>query len=96
VDDIVQTCPEVVVVRHGTVVYQGTTAGLASRARGSVWLVTRAAGTPAPDGPVVAAAPADGGAVRYRVISAGPPEAGAEPAEPGAEDGYVALMHQAG
>jgi hypothetical protein len=45
---------------------------------------------------VVAAAPADGGAIRYRVISDGPPEPGAEPAEPGAEDGYVTLMHQAG
>ena len=96
VDDIVQTCPRVVVVRRGTVVFQGATADLAGQAAGSVWLVRRAAGSPAPDGPVVAATPEPGGAVCYRVISAAAPEPGAEPAGPGVDDGYVALMHQLG
>jgi ABC-2 type transport system ATP-binding protein len=95
VDDIVQTCPQVAVVRRGTVVFQGATADLAGRAADSVWLVRRAAGTAAPDGPVVAATPEAGGTVCYRMISAAPPEPGAEPAGPTADDGYVALMHQA-
>jgi ABC-2 type transport system ATP-binding protein len=44
VDDIVQTCPRVVVVRRGTIVFQGATADLAGLAAESVWLVRRAAG----------------------------------------------------
>ena len=96
VDDIVQTCPRVVVVRRGTVVFQGATADLAGLAADSVWLVRRAAGSAAPDGPVVAVTPDAGGTVCYRVISTAPPEPGAEPAEPAVDDGYVALMHQLG
>ena len=94
VDDIVQTCPRVVVVRQGTVVFQGATADLAGQAAESVWLVRRAAGSAAPDSPVVAVTPEPGGTACYRVISAAAPETGAEPAEPAVDDGYVALMHQ--
>ena len=96
VDDIVQTCPRVVVVRRGTVVFQGATADLAGQAAGSVWLVRRVAGSPAPGGPVVAVTPEPGGTVCYRVISAAAPETGAEPAGQTVDDGYVALMHQLG
>jgi ABC-type multidrug transport system ATPase subunit len=96
VDDIVQTCPRVVVVRRGTVVFQGATTDLAGQAAQSVWLVRRPAGSAAPDGPVVAVTPDAGGTVCYRVISTAPPEPGAEPAEPAVDDGYVALMHQPG
>jgi ABC-2 type transport system ATP-binding protein len=96
VDDIVQTCPRVVVVRRGTVVFEGATTDLAGQAAGSVWLVRRPAGAAAPDGPVVAVTPGAGGTVCYRVISTAPPEPGAEQAGPAADDGYVALMHQPG
>ena len=96
VDDIVQTCPRVVVVRRGTVVFQGATTDLAGQAAQSVWLVRRPAGAAAPDGPVVAVTPEPGGTVCYRVISAAAPETGAEPAGQTVDDGYVALMHQLG
>ena len=97
VDDIVQTCPRVVVVRRGTVVFQGATADLAGQAAQSVPRAWSAGGSAAPDGPVVAVTPDAGGTVCYRVISTAPPEPGAEPAEPAVvDDGYVALMHQPG
>ena len=96
VDDIVQTCPRVVVVRRGTVVFQGATTDLAGQAAQSVWLVRRPAGSAAPDGAVVAVTPDAGGTVCYRVISAAAPETGAEPAGQTVDDGYVALMHQLG
>ena len=96
VDDIVQTCPGLGVVRGGTVVFQGATADLAGQAAGSVWLVRRPAGTAAPDGPVVAVTPEPGRTVCYRVISAAAPETGAEPAGQTVDDGYVALLHQLG
>jgi ABC-type multidrug transport system ATPase subunit len=96
VDDIVQTCPQVVVMRSGTVVFQGATASLAGLAGGTVWLVSRPVGVPGPDGPVVSVTPGSDGTVSYRVIAAGPPEPAAQPAGPGVEDGYVTLMHRAG
>jgi ABC-2 type transport system ATP-binding protein len=92
VDDIVQACPHVVVVDHGSIAYQGATSALAAQAEGTVWLVTRAAGYPAPDLPVVAVAPTTT-ATCYRVLADGRPEPDAQPAQPTVEDGYVALMH---
>jgi ABC-2 type transport system ATP-binding protein len=92
VDDIVQTCPRVVVVKRGAIAFQGATSHLAAQAAGMTWHLTRPAGAPAPDLPTVTASPTPDG-TRYRVISAIPPAPGAEPAEATAEDGYLALMH---
>jgi ABC-type multidrug transport system ATPase subunit len=92
VDDIVQTCPHVIVVDHGTVAYHDRTESLASKAKGAVWIVERPAGHPAPDLPVVAVTPAPA-STTYRVISVRQPDVDARPASPTVEDGYVALMH---
>lgn len=94
VEDIIQTCPHVVVVKHGTIAFQGPTSHLAAQAAGMTWHLTRPPGAPAPDLPTVTVSPAPDG-TRYRVISAAPPGPGAEPAEATAEDGYLALMHAA-
>jgi ABC-type multidrug transport system ATPase subunit len=95
VEDIAQTCLEVVVVDRGAIAFHGATSALAERAAGAVWLVSRPAGAPGPDLPVVTIAPA-AGRVQYRVVCAGRPEPDAGPLEPTVEDGYVALMHGVG
>jgi ABC-2 type transport system ATP-binding protein len=92
VEDIVQTCPHVVVVKHGTIAFQGPTSLLAGLAAGMTWHLTCPPGAPAPDLPTVSVSPVPDG-TRYRVISVAPPGRGAEPVEATAEDGYLALMH---
>jgi ABC-2 type transport system ATP-binding protein len=91
VDDIVQTCPQVVVVDHGALAYQGTTAALAESAEGAVWTIVRPSGQPTPDLPIVAVSPTQTG-TNYRVVSAERPESDAIPVTPTVEDGYVSLM----
>ncbi|GAA1230981.1 ABC transporter ATP-binding protein [Kitasatospora nipponensis] len=94
VDDIVQTCPNVVVIERGHVAFQGAIGDLAARAEGTVWHVTRPATAPPPDLPTVTVTPGMTGAT-YRVISSAPPAPDAEPVSATVEDGYIALMHGA-
>ena len=88
-DDVAQTCPYVCVLRGGRLRYDGTTSGLVDAARGRTWITPPLAAPPA--GAVVANAAATPEGTRYRVVADIPP-AGAQPAEPTLEDGYLALV----
>jgi ABC-2 type transport system ATP-binding protein len=87
VDDVAQTCREVAVLAVGRLAFRGTVDELTARADGHVWIHTTSG--PAPTGTLVSAVPY-GDAVRYRVVAAQPP-AGAVPAAPTLEDGYLTL-----
>jgi ABC-2 type transport system ATP-binding protein len=93
VEDVVQTCPYVVVIKNGTLAFQGPTADLADLVAETVWTTTCPPGTRAPDLPIVTVAPVSDG-MRYRVLSPVPPAPDAQAVRPTAEDGYLALMHQ--
>ncbi|MEV8632531.1 ABC transporter ATP-binding protein [Streptosporangium sp. NPDC051023] len=93
IEDVAQTCRSLAVLTGGRLVFDGTVGKLVSHAEGLVWTVTTAG--PAPSiGRVVAAVP-DNAGTRYRVVAPSSPEAGAVPAEPTLEDGYLALMESA-
>ncbi|GAA1966206.1 ABC transporter ATP-binding protein [Catenulispora subtropica] len=92
VDDIVQTCPNVVVIEHGNVAFQGAIGDLAARAEGKVWHVAQPATAPPPDLPTVTVTPGLAGTT-YRVISSRTPASDAERVTATVEDGYMALMH---
>jgi ABC-type multidrug transport system ATPase subunit len=92
VEDVAQTCRDLAVLVGGEVVFRGTTAELIGGARGRVWTVRGEVGGGRPNGgvTVVSLRHLDDG-VQYRVVGEAPP-AGAVPAEPSLEDGYVWLM----
>ncbi|WP_194894308.1 ABC transporter ATP-binding protein [Catenulispora pinisilvae] len=92
VDDIVQTCPNVVVIEHGGIAFEGAIGELAARAEGMVWQLTQPATTPPPDLPTVTISPGISGTV-YRVVSSSAPTPDAESVSATVEDGYIALMH---
>ncbi|GLX93861.1 ATP-binding cassette domain-containing protein [Herbidospora sp. NBRC 101105] len=79
-EDVTTLCERVVVLRTGSVVFEGTPGELAAKASGRVWLTT----TP-PDGTFWRTP--DG---RYRSLGDRPPSA--VPGEPGVEDGYLLLL----
>ena len=88
VEDIAATCEQVAVIAGGRLRWLGPPAGLAECARDLVWEMEEAA----PAGAVVVASRREGGTTRLRVLSRHRPAAGARPAEPTVEDGYVALL----
>ncbi|WP_043627826.1 ABC transporter ATP-binding protein [Nonomuraea candida] len=90
VDDVAQTCRSLAVLGHGRLAFQGTVSELVSQAHRQVWTVTTSGPAPAA-GRVVSALP-EGAGMRYRVVSAAPPDPYARPVEPTLEDGYLALM----
>lgn len=92
-DDVAQTCPRVAALAAGRLVYDGTTSGMAALAAGRTWLVTTAGPPPGGEYAVVNATTTPTG-TRYRIVTDTPPP-GAEPVEPGLEDGYLALMNTA-
>ncbi|GAA2871579.1 ABC transporter ATP-binding protein [Streptosporangium fragile] len=89
-DDVAQTCRRLAVMAKGRLVFHGDIGHLVSYADRRVWTVTTTGPAPAV-GKVVSALP-EGPAMRYRVVSATPPAAGAQPVAPTLEDGYLALM----
>jgi ABC-2 type transport system ATP-binding protein len=89
VEDVAQTARRLGVLGAGRLLFAGTTDALVNEARGKVWTVTTDA--PPPSDAVVVSALPDGGATRYRLLSARTPGNGAKPAEPTLEDGYLAL-----
>jgi ABC-type multidrug transport system ATPase subunit len=92
VEDIAQTCRNLAVMKSGQVIFQGTTSKLISETRGHVWTVTAQENRPEGDFVIVSMLHM-GATTQYRMVGEGPPQAGAEPAEPTLEDGYVWLMH---
>jgi ABC-2 type transport system ATP-binding protein len=91
VEDIAQTCQNIAVMKSGQAIFQGTVAQMVQATRGKVWLITTPG--PRPEGNfTVVSALNMGASVQYRVVGELSPRAGAVPAEPGLEDGYVWLM----
>ena len=88
-DDVAQCCPQVAVLSHGQLVYQGSTSGLTEAATGRTYLVR--AEVVASDELAVVNATVTGQGTEYRVVSTAPPP-GARPVPPTLEDGYVALL----
>lgn len=89
-DDVSQTCPQVAVLTKGRLVFHGSTSSLVEAAAGKTFTITTSGPPPQGDFAVVSAQAVAGGTM-YRVVTATPPE-GAQPVEPGLEDGYLALM----
>lgn len=89
-DDVSQTCPEVAVLATGRLVFSGPTTALVEAAAGQTFTVTTPGPPPVGDFAVVSAHASAGGTT-YRLVAAIPPD-GAQPAAPGIEDGYLALM----
>jgi ABC-type multidrug transport system ATPase subunit len=91
VEDIASTSPRLAVMAHGRILHTGDTASLVDVARGRTWLVDLPHRSPPPAGATVVAAIDHGDHVTCRIIGAAAPPAGARPAEPTLEDGYLAL-----
>jgi ABC-type multidrug transport system ATPase subunit len=92
VEDIAQTSQNIAVMKNGQVIFQGTVAQMLQATYGKVWLITTSG--PRPEGDFTIVSQLNMGAnVQYRVVGNLSPGAGAVPAEPGLEDGYVRLMH---
>ncbi|GAA3139825.1 ATP-binding cassette domain-containing protein [Nonomuraea roseoviolacea] len=81
-EDVAALCDHVVVMSGGGVVFDGTPRGLAGVAAGKVWICDEP-----PTGAVLRWRTAEG---RHRVVGERP--AGAAPAEPAIEDGYLLLL----
>jgi ABC-type multidrug transport system ATPase subunit len=91
VEDIAQTAGRLAVMARGRIVFEGTTAELAERARGAVWSLTTAGPPPVGDLFVLAALNLSD-RVQYRILADRRPAVDAVAVQPGLEDGYVALM----
>jgi ABC-2 type transport system ATP-binding protein len=92
IEDVASTCRLAAVMVRGRVLYQGEIQALAREAIGQVWTVrTRQPITDIEVGTVVSATH-HGDHTAYRVVSEVAPRPDATPAEPGLEDGYLALV----
>ncbi|HEX4204184.1 MAG TPA: ABC transporter ATP-binding protein [Ktedonobacteraceae bacterium] len=93
VEDVAQTCQRLAIMKSGQIIFHGTTTDLISETQGKVWtLKTQGA---RPEGHHIVVSTLNmGSAVQYRIVGQLNLQAGAEPAEPNLEDGYVWLMHE--
>jgi hypothetical protein len=82
---------QLAVLARGGLVFRGTVDDLTNRATGQVWTLATTEVEPA-GGVLVSALPLTEG-FRYRLVAWTPP-AGARPATPTLEDGYLALSWQ--
>ncbi len=93
VEDIGQTCRDMAILSHGTVLFRGSPATLIEAARNHVWtLTTSQAEKPNHNMTIVSMMHLSDG-IQYRLV--GPDAAAypqAQPCQPGLEDGYVWLM----
>jgi ABC-type multidrug transport system ATPase subunit len=94
VADIESSCNGLAVLDKGQMVFSGSPAELVERARGSVWQVE----VPAERWPelerrypILSSRSVDG-RMQARLLAYQPPLSSAQPAAPGLEDGYVAIM----
>ncbi|HEX4204005.1 MAG TPA: ABC transporter ATP-binding protein [Ktedonobacteraceae bacterium] len=93
VEDIAQTCQRLAVMKQGQVIFQGTIAELIQETRNKVWLITT--NGPKPQGNFTVVSTLNmGSSIQYRVVGEMYQQAGAVPAEPNLEDGYVWFMHK--
>ena len=91
VEDIAQTCQKLAMLKSGQVIFQGTTIDAIREAQGKVWIITTSGYKPEGNFTIVATLHM-GTSVQYRVVGELSPRAGAVPAEPTLEDGYVWFM----
>ena len=97
VEDVAVACERVLVMRKGSIVFDGEPAALAEHARGRVWSVILDGDDEATvEGRVIDRVPTEDGGVRVRVIAESSPRPGAEALEPTLEDGYLELMGEEG
>jgi ABC-2 type transport system ATP-binding protein len=93
VEDIAQTCQNLVIMKGGHIIFQGTTIDLLREALGKVWVITTQGIKPAGNFTVVSTLNM-GASVQYRVVGELSVRTSAVPAEPNLEDGYVWLMRE--
>jgi ABC-type multidrug transport system ATPase subunit len=96
VEDVAVSCQRVIVMRKGSIVYDGQPAELAALAEGKTWELRLAAGEQPSlpkDSKVVDQVPEAGGGARLRVLCASQPHAAARPIAPLIEDGYLKLVN---
>jgi len=93
VEDISQSCSNLVVINKGKVLFRGSPQDLIVQARGHVWTLQTTAERPDKNLAVVSTIQVQNG-VQYRVI--GSPDQRYQPSsvEPSLEDGYIWLMQQ--
>jgi ABC-2 type transport system ATP-binding protein len=95
VEDIASTCPRLAVMADGRILHTGSTASLIDVARDRVWLIDLPRYSPPPPGATIISSVDNGDRITCRVISNTSRPAGARPAEPTLEDGYLALTQAA-
>ena len=93
VEDIVQTCTNLVVLGEGRVLFQGSTAELAALAIGRAWTFTTTGSVTRTGVTVVSMLHLAEGA-QYRVVADGAPTPDAVSVMPSVEDGYMVLMRR--
>lgn len=94
VADVEASCMGLAVLNRGRLVFSGSPEALRDRARGVVWQVEVPAGRwpELEERYPVLSTRALNGRMQARLLSDHPPLAGAQPVEPGLEDGYVYVM----
>jgi ABC-2 type transport system ATP-binding protein len=92
VEDIAQTCRDLVVLDAGRPVFRGTVADLTAVADGQVWSVVS---DHQPETGVVVSALPHARGVQYRIVASRQPAPEAVPAAPSLEEGYLALRNGA-
>jgi ABC-type multidrug transport system ATPase subunit len=91
VEDIAQTCRHLAILGKGKRIFEGTTTDLIDAARGKVWTITTDG--PKPDGDLTVVSTLHlANETQYRVVGHSAFIAGAQPADPSLEDGYIWLM----
>ncbi len=90
IEDISQSCRDLVVLHQGQIRFQGNPTDLISQALGNVWTIITET-LPSDDLIVVSSRQQQTG-TQYRVLSPEPPEPEAVSIEPTLEDGYMWLM----
>jgi ABC-2 type transport system ATP-binding protein len=97
VEDIGQTCRDLAVIAHGKVVFRGSPVELTQAATGHVWMLTSTALEKPDHGLTIISMLHLAEGTQYRMVGEQIGDyPGAQPAQPGLEDGYVWLMKQAG
>jgi len=91
VEDIEATCPRLVMIDRGVLVFDGEPGEVMRRAKGRLWRVP--AEQPIPDGAYKIGQRAGEDGAAFHVVHAAHPIAGAEPLEPTLEDASAAFLN---
>ncbi|MCP4660795.1 MAG: ATP-binding cassette domain-containing protein [bacterium] len=93
VEDIEATCPRLVIIDRGTLVFDGEPGEVMRRSQGRLWRLP--ADRPIPDGAAKIGRRAGEGGVAFHVVLAADPIAGAQPLEPTLEEASAAFLNSA-